>query len=72
MIKELKSLGKFENSPKVGEGFGLGGGGGGSGWIGMKNRSFCKNLFFFWGGGVGFGGSGWGVRVDVKREVKFL
>ena len=35
-------------------------------------------LFFFWGGGGG-GGSGLGggrlgggVRVDVKREVKFL
>ena len=27
-------------------------------------------FFFFWGGGGG--GSGWGVRVDVNREVKFL
>ena len=31
--------------------------------------------FFFWGGGGGgsgrVGGSGWGVRVDVNREVKF-
>ena len=32
-------------------------------------------FFFFWGGGgVGSGGgvSGWGVRVDVNKEVKFL
>ena len=27
-----------------------------------------KNLFFFWGGEA----SGWGVRVDVNGEVKFL
>ena len=29
---------------------------------------------FFWGGGpVGGGsGSGWGVRVDVNEELKFL
>ena len=28
----------------------------------------------FWGGGVGGGGggSGWGVRVDVNEELKFL
>ena len=27
-----------------------------------------------WGGGVGsrLGGSGWGVRVDVNEELKFL
>ena len=33
-----------------------------------------KNYFFFWGGGgVGGGvGSGWGVRVDVNNELKFL
>ena len=32
-------------------------------------------IFFFLGGGVGSGGSGWvggGVRVDVNGEVKFL
>ena len=28
-------------------------------------------FFFFWGGGGGVG-SGWGVRVDVNGEVKFL
>ena len=27
-----------------------------------------KNFFFFGGGG----GSGWGVRVDVNEELKFL
>ena len=32
---------------------------------------------FFWGGvgrvrGGGGGGSGWGVRVDVNEELKFL
>ena len=34
-----------------------------------------KKLFFFFGGGgggVGSGASGWGVRVDVNGEVKFL
>ena len=35
-----------------------------------------KNFFFFFGGGGGGGGrvgaSGWGVRVDVNGEVKFL
>ena len=32
-------------------------------------------FFFFWGGGGGGGGggaSGWGVRVYVNGEVKFL
>ena len=34
-----------------------------------------KNLFFFFlggGGGGGGSGSGWGVRVDVNEELKFL
>ena len=33
-----------------------------------------KMFVFFWGGGVGGGGggSGWGVRVDVNEELKFL
>ena len=36
-----------------------------------------KNIFFFGGGGGGVGGgggsgSGWGVRVDVNEELKFL
>ena len=25
-----------------------------------------------WGGSVGGSGSGWGVRVDVNEELKFL
>ena len=29
-----------------------------------------KNIFFFWGGGRE--GSGWGVRVDVIKELEFL
>ena len=38
-------------------------------------------MFFFWGGGgLGLGGGGvsdwgsgwWGVKVDVKEELKFL
>ena len=41
---------------------------------------YCT-IFFFWGGGGGRGvgggsggrwGSGWGVRVDVNEELKFL
>ena len=35
-----------------------------------------KTFFFFLrgggGGGGGGGGSGWGVRVDVNKELKFL
>ena len=36
-----------------------------------------KKKFFFFGGGGGRGersgeGSGWGVRVDVNEELKFL
>ena len=40
-----------------------------------KIKKFKKKYFFFFffgGGGSGQGGSGWGVRVDVNREVKFL
>ena len=61
------------------------GGGGGQG--GLGGQSGCerrievfvkiqKKRFFFWGGGGGgvrtVGGSGWGVRVDVNEELKFL
>ena len=31
-----------------------------------------KKKFFFLGGGGGGSGSGWGVRVDVNEELKFL
>ena len=61
----------------------MGGGGGrvwgGSGWGGGHNgceqriEAFVKikkYIYIFWGG-LGRG-SGWGVRVDVNREVKFL
>ena len=60
-----------------------GGGGGrggqweGSGWGGGQDgceRIIQKKKIFFWGGGGGgvSGGSGWGVRVDVNKELKFL
>ena len=36
-------------------------------------RKFKKNIFLEeGGGGVRFGGSSWGVRVDVNGEVKRL
>ena len=63
-----------------GEGLVLGGGGGGgSGRMGdqggckrrievfVKIQKFKKKM-----GGGGVGGSGWGVRVDVNREVSFF
>ena len=31
-----------------------------------------KNFFSEGGSGGGGGGSGWGVRVDVNEELKFL
>ena len=53
------------------------GGGGGQGGcerrieVFVKIKNFFFSLFF---GGVGLGGwgSGWGVRVDLNREMKFL
>ena len=61
---------------------------GGWGWggrVGCERRievfvKIQKKIIFFWGGGgVGGGGgggggsgSGWGVRVDVNEELKFL
>ena len=56
---------------------GVGWNGGGQGGC-ERNRSFCENskkkIFFGGGGGGGGGGSGsgWGVRVDVNEELKFL
>ena len=57
---------------------------GGSGWGGgvrvdvneievfvKIQKNFKKKKFFFLGGGA-VGGSGWGVRVDVNEELKFL
>ena len=60
-------------------------GGGGPG-VGLGGQDGCERrievfvkikkkyiyfIFFLGGGGVG-GGSGWGVRVDVNEELKFL
>ena len=68
-------------------GGGVGGQWEGSGWGGVRvdvndELVFVKiqKKYFFWGGGlvgggggwVGGSGSGWGVRVDVKEELKFL
>ena len=49
------------------------GGGGGGGQCGWERRieAFVKIQFFFFFF-LGGGGSGWGVRVDVNGEVKFL
>ena len=67
---------------KIGGG-GVGVGGGGVG-VGLGCQGGCerrievfvkiKNYYFFLGGGgwVRGGESGWGVRVDVNKEVKFL
>ena len=37
-----------------------------------RSEVFVKIQKKNWGGGGGGGGSGWGVRVDVNEEVKFL
>ena len=47
----------------------LGGGGGGQGGCERRIEVFVKiKKKKFWGGW----GSGWGVRVDVNEELKFL
>ena len=67
---------------------GGGGGWGGGVGVGLGGQSGCERRIevfvkiqkkiFLGGGGVGGGGSvggsgsGWGVRVDVKEELKFL
>ena len=55
-------------------GFGLGGQGGCERRIKVFVKIKKKKNFFFLGGGSGGGGggSGWGVRVDVNEELKFL
>ena len=73
---------QIQKKKKMGGGGVRGWVGGGSGWMRTKNWSFCENSkkkkFFFGGGGQGersggLGeGSGWGVRVDVNEELKFL
>ena len=59
---------------REGEGSGLGSQGGCERRIEVFVKIQKKN---FWGGGgvggsVGGSGSGWGVRVDVNEELKFL
>ena len=52
--------------------------GGGQGGCERRIEVFVKIPFFFGGGGGGGGGrwggggSGWGFRVDVNNELKFL
>ena len=62
-----------------GGGVGLGGQGGCEQRIEVYVKIQKKNFFWGGGGGVGGGGdsvggsgSGWGVRVDVNEELKFL
>ena len=58
----------------------MGGRGRGQGGCERRIEVFVKiqkKKFFFFGGGGGVGGgqwevSGWGVRVDVNEELKFL
>ena len=60
---------------KLGGGRWRGGWGLGEGQGGCERRIevFVKIQKKNWGGGVGGGsGSGWGVRVDVNEELKFL
>ena len=60
----------------MGRGVGLGGQGGCERRIEVFVKIQKKKNFFFLGGGgsgVGrMGGGGWGVRVDVNEELKFL
>ena len=84
VIEELKSFWENSQKKKIRGGGGrevsLGGRGGSMGGSGLGGQDGCerrievfvkikKKYFFFWGGG---GGSGWGVRVDVNEELKFL
>ena len=52
-------------------GVGLGGQGGCERRIEVFVKIQKKN-FFLGGGSVGLSGLGWGVRVDVNKELKFL
>ena len=70
--QELKFFGKLKK--KIGGGGGRVGPWGGQDGCERRIEVFMKIkkiFFFFWGGGGG-GGSGWGVRVDVNEELKFL
>ena len=78
--EELKFLRKFKKKIFFwgGECRGQVGGGGGQGGCERRLEVFVKikNKIFIWGGGRGGSGqggwSGWGVRIDVNKEVKFL
>ena len=68
MIKELKFLGKFTKKKIGGSGLGRGGGGRGGGGLvgggsqgGFERRIHKKNIFFWGGGGVRWGGRVGGV-----------
>ena len=57
----------------------MGGGSVGGVGVGLGGQSGCERrievfvkILFFGGGGGSVGGSGWGVRVDVNNELKFL
>ena len=76
---------KIQKKKYFGGGVGVRGSGGQwevSGWGGQGGCErrievfvkIQKKKFFFWGGGSGGSGSGsgWGVRVDVNEELKFL
>ena len=64
---------KIQKKNGVGEGSGLGGQGGCERRIEVFVK-IQKKIFGGGGGGGGgsVGGSGWGVRVDVNEELKFL
>ena len=88
VIEEFKFLGNFTKKIQGGGGFGLGGGvrvdffvkikkksgWGGGGQDGCERRIevFVKIQKKNLGGGGVRGESGWGVRVDVNEELKFL
>ena len=56
--------------------WGVGGRGRGQGGCERRIEVFVKikkkNFFLGGGGSVGGSGSGWGVRVDVNKQLKFL
>ena len=57
---------------REGEGSGLGGQGGCERRIEVFVKIQKKKFLGGGGGSVGGSGSGWGVRVDVNEELKFL
>ena len=71
--EELKFLWKLKKKIFFfflgGGGLGWGGGGGGQGGCESRIEVFLKIQKKNLGGG---GGSGWGVRMDVNEELKFL